>query len=320
MTVRCGPMTSGTVAGRLFMSPKQPIGQQSGGQPSDGQPLCQQQPIGQPSGEQPLCQQQPIGQLSGGQPLCQQQPIAQQTIGLVLGSASPRRENLLRQIGAHFEILAANADESFDKCAPPHIYVTELSLRKAQAVSDAIKSGSLFRKKYKRVIIIGADTIVVARDGGIIGKPVDAADAKRMLNALSGAWHEVYTGVAIITVDLQEPDATALVKAASDAAADTADTVALAAAAAPDTSAAAAMVEYEKTRVKMCNIGDDEIERYISTGEPFGKAGAYAIQGAGELFIERIDGCYSNVVGLPLRLLRKMLAAAGYDLLDMIHC
>ena len=210
-------------------------------------------------------------------------------VRLVLGSASPRRSALLRQIGASFDIRAAHADETLTGIVRPREYVSELSLRKAGAAAELIMKDGSYDGQYGRVIIIGADTAVVTEDGDILGKPADDGDAKRMLARLSGKWHEVYTGVAL--VDMRGGRQ------------------------ANGFRRYGACAEYEMTRVKMCEIGAGAIDLYVNSGEPGGKAGAYAIQGAGSLFIERVEGCYYNVVGLPLRLLYTMLTAMGYDLL-----
>ena len=228
---------------------------------------------------------------------------------LILASASPRRSALLKQIGAAFEIRPANADETLNSEADPGDYVTEIARRKAAAVAAQIKSGAVAARaisgavaaqiksgaiageNYNRIIVIGADTIVVTRDGEILGKPADDEDAIRMLQVLSGRWHVVYTGIALIDLERTSDD---MPKAFH---------------------ANRSLTGFESTRVKMCTLGDDEIDYYVKSGEPRGKAGAYAIQGAGALFIESVEGCFFNVVGLPLRLLSDMLGKLGYSLL-----
>jgi septum formation protein len=127
-------------------------------------------------------------------------------------------------------------------------------------------------------VVIGADTIVVD-DAGILGKPCDETDAYRMLSRLSGRVHRVITGVAVIPVSK------------------------------PSTP----LVRHETTQVKIAPLSDTDIQRYIQTGEPLDKAGAYAIQGKGTVFVEWIHGCYNNVVGLPLFLLTSMLKSARED-------
>ncbi len=124
-------------------------------------------------------------------------------------------------------------------------------------------------------VVLGADTIVVL-GGTVLGKPRDADDARRMLRALSGKLHEVITGVALVEAPGRRQTSAAVV-----------------------------------TRVQMDQYGDEEIETYLSTGEPYDKAGAYAIQGAGSRLVARVEGCYTNVVGLPLTTTRRLLAEWG---------
>jgi len=219
---------------------------------------------------------------------------------LVLGSSSPRRSALLRQIGAHFEIVAADIDETMDDAAAPGDYVSALALKKASAAAGLVRNNVFIKHNYYRAIVIGADTTVVAHNGEILGKPADGADAARMLGLLSGRWHEVYTGVALADVRFT------CIHDRFDAL---------------DGRLKCPPIEpisgYGRTSVKMCPLDGDTIKYYVGTGEAEGKAGAYAIQGAGSLFIERVEGCYYNVVGLPLHLLRAMLGAYGYDLLKI---
>lgn len=125
-------------------------------------------------------------------------------------------------------------------------------------------------KKISEGLVLGADTIVVL-DSEIFGKPNDAEDARKMLEKLSGRVHKVITGIALI-----------------------------------DSKTGLCRIGHEVTKVKFAQITSDEIEKYIKTGEPFGKAGAYAVQGFGALLVEKIDGCYTNVVGLPLMRLKKL--------------
>lgn len=134
----------------------------------------------------------------------------------------------------------------------------------------SLKAGNV-AKEMKDAIVIGADTIIL-HDNNVYGKPKDTNDAKRMLSFLNNSVHEVLSGVCI----KEMPSGRQLVGVA-------------------------------RTKVKMKNTPVDELERYVRSGEPMGKAGAYAIQGRGQKFIDEIDGSYSNVVGLPLELLQKML-------------
>ena len=126
-------------------------------------------------------------------------------------------------------------------------------------------------------IIIGADTVVIAPNGERLGKPIDRADAKRMLKSLSGKWHMVHTGLALVCA-----------------------------------GSGREIMEVETTEVKFCEIDDSMIERYLTTGEFADKAGAYAIQGCGAVLVESIFGCYFNVMGLPISKLASMLRNCGY--------
>lgn len=183
---------------------------------------------------------------------------------IVLASASPRRVELLSSAGIEFQVMPGDVDESLLPGENPEQHVLRLAQSKAEAVA---------RKGHGRYFI-GADTIVVC-DGEIMGKPVDSADAERMLKKLSGVPHEVITGFAV--VDLQTGNS---------------------------------IQQAVNTRVFFKVLRDEEIAAYIATGCPFDKAGAYAIQGGAAHMVRKIDGSYSNVVGLPLcevvEALRKM--------------
>jgi septum formation protein len=185
---------------------------------------------------------------------------------LVLASSSPRRAELLRAAGINFTVRAADVDETIKPDELPRDYVLRLSREKARAVARGDE------------LTLGADTTVVI-NGQIAGKPVDAEDAKRMLRALSGRWHEVLTGVTLARAG----------KTISDIA---------------------------STRVKFAELSEAEINWYISTGEPMDKAGAYAIQGHASLFVERIEGSYSNVVGLPVQLVYRLAGRMGVELIQ----
>jgi septum formation protein len=181
---------------------------------------------------------------------------------IVLASASPRRAEILRTVNWPFEILPMNVDET--RCAGEDAanYVQRLARVKAEAAARQ-STGSM---------IVGADTVVVI-DEQILGKPRDTDDARSMLRQLSGQWHQVLTGVALI-----------------------------------DNATSESKVAYENTEVKFAVMSRDEIDWYVSTGEAMDKAGAYAIQGLGARFIEGIKGDYFNVVGLPVRLLYALVA------------
>ncbi|MBI4547379.1 MAG: septum formation inhibitor Maf [Ignavibacteriae bacterium] len=174
---------------------------------------------------------------------------------LILASRSPRRQHLLRQLGLEFEVRESGVDEQYDSTLSPADYVRTLSAQKALALGKLVDDA----------IIIGADTIVVL-NGKILGKPKDHDDAARMLHALSGQVHEVYTGFTLL-----------------------------------DRPSDQRVSEVEITKVQFRTLSSKEIEQYITSGSPMDKAGAYGIQDDyGVVFVEKIDGCFYNVVGFPL--------------------
>jgi nucleoside triphosphate pyrophosphatase len=183
---------------------------------------------------------------------------------LVLASKSPRRAEILQAVGWEFEAVAANIDETRMESEDAVSYVKRLAQAKAETVAARISN---------RGLVLGADTVVVS-DGEILGQPKDDDDSRRMLKLLSGKWHEVLTGIALVRGG----------------------------------NAPRILVKHQATRVRFSEMSADEIDWYVSTGEPNGKAGAYAIQGRGALFIKEIQGDYFNVVGLPLRLVYELLA------------
>ncbi len=187
---------------------------------------------------------------------------------LVLASASPRRRGLLTLAGFAFTVAPASINEDSRLGENPLAYVTRLALEKAQSIYAQLDS------QDDSTLVLGADTTVVAPNGEVLGKPADAADAARMLRLLSGATHQVITGVAVVSAFGVETAA-------------------------------------EVTLVSVLTLSDEEIAAYIATGEPMDKAGAYAIQGHAARWIPRIQGCYFNVVGLPLALVAGMLEGAG---------
>jgi septum formation protein len=180
---------------------------------------------------------------------------------IILASGSPRRAEILRTVGWPFEIMVPDIDETRRTNEDAVTYVQRLARSKAEAVAQRAPSSP----------IVAADTTVVI-DEQILEKPSDQNDAGRMLRKLSGQWHQVITGVALI-----------------------------------DGSTSQIQVRCEKTEVKFAAMSQDEIDWYALSGEPMDKAGAYAIQGLGARFIERIRGDYFNVMGLPLRLLYEMV-------------
>lgn len=175
----------------------------------------------------------------------------------ILASASPRRRELLAQVGAEFEIIPARGEEVITSSQPKEV-VLELSAQKAAEVA-----GHLQREE---AVILGADTVVVY-EGQILGKPRDEEEAERMLSMLCGNTHSVYTGVTVIRIQDGQTKRYSF---------------------------------YEETKVTMYPMDREQILSYIRTGEPMDKAGAYGIQGKGALFVEKINGDYNNVVGLPV--------------------
>jgi septum formation protein len=192
---------------------------------------------------------------------------------IVLASASPRRQELLRNAGIPFTVQPADIDETPRAGESPRECAERLAREKALAVWRA----------RPQDFVLGADTIVVV-DEAILGKPVDPADAVRMLRLLSGRVHRVITGVCLVRAG----DSRDLLRAAE-----------------------LARTESETTLVAMNALSEDEIRKYVTSGEPEDKAGAYAIQGMASRWIPRIEGDYSNVVGLPVALVYRMLREQG---------
>lgn len=181
---------------------------------------------------------------------------------LLLASGSPRRAEILRAVGWPFATLATNIDETLAAGESAQAAVERLALEKAEAAAKQCSQG----------LVLGADTTVVV-DSEILGKPEDEMDAQRMLRLLSGRWHDVLTGVALLR--------------------------------AGDESSR--VVAHERTQVRFSAMSDEEIAWYIRSREPMDKAGAYAVQGRAALFIEEIRGDYWNVVGLPVRLVYELV-------------
>lgn len=190
---------------------------------------------------------------------------------IILASQSPRRKELLERMGIKdFETISPNVDERAFHGLPPEELVRRLSAEKAAAVAGKVGEDA---------IVIAADT-VVALEGAVLGKPADELDAFKMLSALSGVRHQVYTGVTVCRGGEKQ-------------------------------------TAHEVTDVTFRELSEREIEDYISTGEPMDKAGAYGIQGYGALLIQGISGDYYNVMGLPVCRLSGMLARFGVDCLKL---
>lgn len=192
---------------------------------------------------------------------------------LVLGSGSPRRAALLRQIGLPFIQLPSPEPEPPPGAEPPQDHVVASANAKAAAVRRLI---ARTRPDLEGAFILGADTLV-SLDGRMLGKPADPAAAEAMLGLLAGRTHQVYTGLALIP------------------------------------PSGLAFTAYEATDVSFGAVSPDQIRAYVAGGEPLDKAGAYGIQGRAGRFIEQISGCYYNVVGLPLARLCALMRQAGLD-------
>ena len=180
---------------------------------------------------------------------------------LILASASPRRAELLTSAGFTFDVVPADVDETPQSGEAPEVYTSRVALDKARHVSRLNSS--------KGMTVLAADTEVVCA-GGVLGKPVDPADAARMLRLLSGQAHEVLTAVVVIAGEVE-------------------------------------LTAVDRTTVRFTPMSNAEIEWYVASGEPMGKAGGYGIQGRGARFIDRIEGAWSTVVGLPVHTVHRLL-------------
>ena len=174
---------------------------------------------------------------------------------ILLASGSPRRRELFTEAGLNFEVVSVDVDETPNEKEPEKV-AQELSRRKAVAADREPASG-------RNKVIVAADTVVI-HNGKVLGKPKDEADAVRMLTELSGAVHDVITGVTILTPGREE------------------------------------VTFSQRTRVRFRPLSEEEIRDYVATGEPMDKAGAYGIQGLGGRLVEGIDGDFNNVVGFPI--------------------
>lgn len=187
----------------------------------------------------------------------------------ILASQSPRRKELLSRVVSDFDVRVSHVEEVVPAGLQPQEVVMHLAKIKAEAVARELR----LEQPAQRFAVIGADT-VVALDHQIMGKPKDRADCVRMLSALSGREHAVYTGVAVVVDGRTESF-------------------------------------YERTAVRFLPLSDEEINWYASLDEPYDKAGAYGIQGYGSLLVEGICGDYFNVMGLPVASLRRRLLSMG---------
>lgn len=184
---------------------------------------------------------------------------------LVLASGSPRRAQLLDQLGLDFSINPSAVDETRLPDEPPAEYVERLARQKSLSVAET------------GIVVIAADTTVV-HEGRVMGKPAHPEEARSMLRRLQGDSHEVFTGVAVSIMR----DGESLTQSAVDV-----------------------------TRVEMLPLTEEEIDDYVSSGEPLGKAGAYALQGLGGAFVRSVEGSPYTVIGLPVHLIPRLIAAVG---------
>lgn len=199
---------------------------------------------------------------------------------IVLASGSPRRLELLTNIGLDFEVIPSKVEESVPPGISPEELVRSLAREKAH---DVLKTLS----KEQKTVVIGADTMVVL-DGELIGKPTDEDDARQMLRRLSERTHTVFTGVIVLKQhkddDLKEIE------------------------------------HVESSLVTFRKLDEKEITAYIATREPMDKAGAYALQGVGAALVARVEGCYTNIIGLPVPTIVSMLRQAGVNILGLPDC
>ena len=189
---------------------------------------------------------------------------------IILASASPRREELLKIIGLKFKVEPSNCQENLSLDLEPQELAKSLSLEKARLVAP----------KYKNALVIAADTFIVFKNK-ILGKPNTKTEAREMLETLNGKRHLVITGLSIIDTDTGKASSKAV-----------------------------------ETKVYLKKLSSDEIDAYVDSKEPLDKAGAYAIQGLGSVIVEKINGDYFNVIGLPLSALAESLKEFGVHVLS----
>jgi septum formation protein len=209
-------------------------------------------------------------------------------VRLILASASPRRADLLRAAGFTFEIVSVEVDERSHPGESAEEYVARLAEEKARAAAASLEAGRKpgpasdvgpTLRSADAIVVLGADTTVVC-GGQVLGKPADRADAERMLRLLAERTHEVLTGICV-------------------------------------SSNGRHLIHVERSQVRMSAMTSAEIAWYAASGEPMDKAGGYAVQGLASRFIERIEGSYSNVVGLPVAAVYNLLKRLGCDILTI---
>jgi septum formation protein len=192
----------------------------------------------------------------------------------ILGSASPRRREILKQLGLTFRVEPSRMFEPARRAGEtPSDYAVRLACLKASDVAGRHASG----------LVIGVDTVVVIGNS-IFGKPRTKSEARSMLKGLSGRWHEVISGICIFDCRLGRP-----------------------------------RTDFSRSRVHFRRLSTKDIDWYLKTGEHRDKAGAYGVQGYASLFIDRIEGCYFNIVGFPIQAFRNLCRRAGIDLTDELN-
>lgn len=199
---------------------------------------------------------------------------------IILASNSPRRKEILSSLNIDFEVIVSEIEEK-SEFKEPHLLVSDLSKQKGAAVANEIKY-----KYDEDIVIISGDT-VVSLDGEIFGKPKDSSDARRMIKALSGRTHQVFSGISLIKISGKDRKTEEY-------------------------------TEYEKTSVTFRKMSDEEIDLYLSMENVLDKAGAYAIQGAASLWIDTIEGNYFNVVGMPTNKLISLFEKADIPVAGII--
>ena len=203
----------------------------------------------------------------------------------VLASASPARRRLLQSAGIEPIVCSSDFDESQIQLTDPESLVQTLAQRKAETVAPKFESG----------LVLGCDSVLLV-NGEIYGKPDSPTEAIARWQKMRGSFGDLYTGHALIDEVIAAP---AFALAEND-----------------DLSMRRTLVRCQVTRVYFAQVSDRAIEAYVATGEPMNCAGCFALEGRGGLFVEKIDGCHTNVIGLSLPLLRQMLAQLGYDVTD----
>lgn len=211
--------------------------------------------------------------------------LQEKGLKVVLASSSPRRIELLTNLGFNFEVIPSDVDETVEAGKTAAGTVIQLAKLKADTVYERVTQTDEWKggDENCRLLVIGADTTVVL-DNKLLGKPADVQEARSMLRELSGRCHDVFTGVVIL---YKESSSQTPIEISS----------------------------FEMSHVFFRNLTDEEIIAYVKTGEPMDKAGSYALQGIGSAFVQAIEGCFTNVIGLPVPLVVSMLRRAGITVL-----